>query len=225
MSTVSVIVPVLHEPEELERLLESLAALSPAPTEVIVVDGSAGEDAGLIAARHGALHLATHAGRGHQLDRGARRACGEVLWFLHADAEVEAQSLAAINRAIADGAVGGWFRFSFRGPPTRRKRALAALINMRCALGGIPYGDQALFATRAAYAAAGGFPATPLFEEVPLVKGLRRQGPFAGLRTAIGVSSRRWERDGWLRRTVANRMLALGYALGVSPERLARIYR
>jgi hypothetical protein len=40
----------------------------------------------------------------------------------------------------------------------------------------------------------------------------------------IGVSPRRWERDGWIRRTVGNRLLALGHALGIPPHRLARRY-
>ena len=54
---------------------------------------------------------------------------------------------------------------------------------------------------------------------------LRRQGRLRALDTPIGVSPRRWERDGWIRRTVENRLLALGFALGVNPARLARRYR
>jgi hypothetical protein len=41
----------------------------------------------------------------------------------------------------------------------------------------------------------------------------------------MGVSPRRWERDGWIRRSLMNRLLALGFALGVAPDRLARMYR
>ena len=113
--------------------------------------------------------------------------------------------------------------FRFAGAPDWRKRALAALINARARVG-VPYGDQGLFATRAAYEAAGGFADAPLFEEVPLVRGLRRQGRFVALGESIGVSPRRWERDGWLRRTLANRALALAYMAGAAPERLARRY-
>ena len=46
--------------------------------------------------------------------------------------------------------------------------------------------------------------------------------------TALGVSVdtlRRWERDGWLRRSASNVVLLSLYFLGVSPERLARWYR
>jgi hypothetical protein len=61
---------------------------------------------------------------------------------------------------------------------------------------------------------------------VRLVKRLRKRGTFVVLDTTLGVSPRRWERDGWLRRCAANRLLALGHAIGISPARLAaRYYR
>ena len=78
--------------------------------------------------------------------------------------------------------------------------------------------------TRAAYEACGGFAHEPLFEEVRLVKRLRDRGTFVTLDEPLGVSPRRWERDGWLRRSAANRLLALGHALGISAARLAARY-
>jgi hypothetical protein len=101
---------------------------------------------------------------------------------------------------------------------------LARLINYRARYG-IPYGDQGLFVARTAYDAVGGFADTPLFEEVPLVRKLRKRGSFAQVAASIGVSPRRWERDGWLQRSIGNRLLALAYTLGVPPRRLARRYR
>jgi hypothetical protein len=38
------------------------------------------------------------------------------------------------------------------------------------------------------------------------------------------TSARRWERDGWLRRTVDNAMLVALFLAGHPPERLARRY-
>jgi hypothetical protein len=94
---------------------------------------------------------------------------------------------------------------------------------VRC--GGIAYGDQALFCTRGAYESSGGFSHDPLFEEVQLVKGIRRYGKFRMLDVAVRVATRRWERDGWLKRTVHNRWLALCHFSGVPPTRLAAAYR
>jgi hypothetical protein len=41
----------------------------------------------------------------------------------------------------------------------------------------------------------------------------------------LAVATRRWERDGWLGRTLHNRWLALRFALGGRPEALAASYR
>lgn len=219
----SVVIPVRHDDEALARLLDRLAALPDKADEIIVADGGGSRDTAGIATRGGATWLASPPGRGRQLHAGARQASGDVLWFLHADANPPPDAVATIRAAIGAGAVGGCFRFGFEGYDDRPRRLLAALVNLRARVG-IPYGDQGLFARRDAYFAAGGFAAEPLFEEIPLVRGLRRAGGFVMLAPVLRVSPRRWERDGWLRRTLANRALALAHALGASPRRLAALY-
>ncbi len=223
-SSLSVVIPVLGDAATLGRLLLQLRSQCPAPAEILVVDGGESQQCRELCERAAVGYSVTRPGRGHQLHHGAARATGDVLWFLHADAVIATDATAAIHAAVRAGAVGGYFRFRFGGPPAWQKSLLATLINLRARVG-VPYGDQGLFATRRAYAAAGGFPDWPLFEEVPLVKRLRRAGRFAPLPTAITVSPRRWERDGWLRRTLENRALALAYMAGASPWRLAQRYR
>lgn len=220
---VSVVIPVLDDCVSLAALLDSLTRVAERPTEIIVVDGGSNTQCRDAALRHGAVYLPTSPGRGRQLHAGALRANGDVLWFLHADATPPASGVRAIREALAAGACGGYFRFGFSGERRWFKRVLAALINWRCRIG-VPYGDQGLFVARDAYEAVGGFAPVPLFEEVPLIRALRRRGRFDCRGETIGVSPRRWERDGWLRRSFANRALAVGYLLGISPERLARSY-
>jgi rSAM/selenodomain-associated transferase 2 len=221
---VSVIIPVLDDNAELARQLLDLRALDPPPADIVVADGAGDPHCRALCEAAGALYLACPPGRGAQLRAGAEAAQGTVLWFLHADAHVPRAAVAIITAAVAAGAIGGCFRFAFTGARALHKAALAWLINQRAAIG-VPYGDQGLFATRAGYARAGGFAAAALFEEVPLVRGLRRCGRFVTLDATLGVSPRRWERDGWLRRSLANRLLALAYMAGVPPARLARRYR
>lgn len=221
---VSVVIPVVGDTEALHRLLSQLQALTPPPDELVVVDGGANEDCARLARSRGCVYVQTSAGRGRQLHAGALQARGDVLWFLHADASPPANGLLLIRDRCATGAPGGFFGFRFTGPSTWYKQALAQLINWRTRWG-IPYGDQGLFVSRLAYYGAGGFADLPLFEEVPLVRALRRRGNFSRVAADLGVSPRRWEQDGWLRRTLGNRLLALGYGLGVPPARLARTYR
>lgn len=220
---IAAIIPVLGDAGELDALCHHLRGMNAGPSEILVIDGANDAQVRELCNRWGATHLASRAGRGHQLHTGALSAHSELLWFLHADAMPAADATQAMLQAIARGAIGGYFRFRFTGARQWQKSALEVLINRRAQLG-VPYGDQGLFVTRAAYLAAGGFPDVPLFEEVPLVKALRRAGRFVALATPIGVSPRRWERDGWLRRTIENRLLALRYMLGAPPARLARRY-
>jgi len=222
---VSIVVPVLGDAPELRRLLDLLGSPPGPGVETIVVDGRADPACRALCQERSAVYLASAPGRGAQLRAGAARATGAILWFLHADAEPPKDAPGALRAAVAGGADGGYLRFRFAGPSSPARRLLEACVAMRNRFGGIPYGDQGLFFTREAYDRAGGFAEAPLFEEVPLVRSVRRHGRFVGLACPIGVSPRRWERDGWLRRTVENRLLALGYAIGLSPARLARWYR
>jgi rSAM/selenodomain-associated transferase 2 len=220
---IGIVIPVLGEATELDALLTQLAAQRPA--QVIVVSGNSDATVAAACVRHGCEHLETAANRGAQLDAGARRATAAALWFVHADAQVPDDALTVVAEAVAGGAESGCFRFEFQGPTSWYKRLLERLVALRVRCGGMVYGDQGIFVLRSVYLEEGGFAAWPLFEEVPLVRRLRARGTFRVLRRALGVSTRRYERDGWLRRTLHNRWLALRFALGSRPEALAASYR
>jgi len=223
-SDVAVIVPVWRDAAAVLRLIESAKAWSVAPREIVVVSAEADPALAALCATEGRRYVEARANRGEQLDLGARSASAPVLWFLHADASAPADGIAAIARALAAGAESGCFTFSFQGERTWYKAVLERAVAARVRLGGVAYGDQGLFATRYAYDACGGFAHQPLFEEVRLVRRLRGRGTFRVLPQRIGVSTRRWERDGWIARTAQNRWLALRYACGASADRLATAY-
>ena len=229
MPRLTVIVPVLRDDAALDGLLAALRRLDCPPERLIVADGARSGQTAALCRRHSARWLPCACGRGPQLSAGvsgSRRpgAAAEVLWFLHADSRPDPRAARAIRLAIVRGAVGGYFRFRFDGPRSGMKFFLERSIALRCRIGMV-YGDQGIFVTRAAYEAGPGFAAQPLFEEVPLVRFLKRTGGFVRLDLPINVDPRRWERDGYLRRTLHNRVLALGHLLGVPPPRLAQWYR
>ena len=163
------------------------------------------------------------ANRGQQLNAGAALAESDLLWFVHADAVPPATALTDMLDAVERGQHGGWFRFRFSPPDTKARQGLAALINWR-AERGVAYGDQGLFFTRALFAQAAGFSDAPLFEEVALVQFCKRNSRFNALDSEMIVDARRWERDGWIRRTLSNRALALLHRCGVPATTLARWY-
>lgn len=221
---ISIVVPVFKDGPALRRLLEKLASEPHDAFEVVVVDAAQDSGCNAVCEEFGARRISCAPGRGHQLNAGAENARGKILWFVHADAEPPRGCIDLVKNSVQRDCVGGYFRFRFAGERTWYKTLLQGLINWRTRFG-TPYGDQGLFAARDAFEAAGGFADTPIFEEVPLVRALRNAGKFGAIDADIGVSCRRWERDGWLRRSLANRALALAYASGIAPEVLARRYR
>lgn len=220
---IAVVIPVLGDEAELDRLLRLLRAQQ--PEEVVVVSGRADAQAAALCREHACTYLETAANRGAQLDAGARAATAPVLWFLHADAAPPPDALRAIEAALRRGAESGCFRFAFQGPTTWYKRLLASLVALRVRCGGMVYGDQGVFVRRDVYLHCEGFAPQPLFEEARLIRRLRARGTFVVLPQALGVSTRRWERDGWWRRTLHNRWLAVRFMLGARPETLAASYR
>jgi rSAM/selenodomain-associated transferase 2 len=225
----AVVVPTLNDDAALAHFLPRLAQLASPPDEVIVVDGAASEATAAICAKSGCAWIATPPGRGLQLGAGAMaaraaRAQAHILWFVHADCQPHPDAARAIRESVRNGASGGYFRFRFGGERNFMKRLLEWCIAWRCRVAMV-YGDQGIFVTRAAYDASPGFSAQPLFEEVALVRALKRTGDFVALELPMIVSARRWERDGFLRRTLHNRVLALGFILGVRSNTLARWYR
>ncbi|HEX5045646.1 MAG TPA: TIGR04283 family arsenosugar biosynthesis glycosyltransferase [Gammaproteobacteria bacterium] len=220
---VAVVIPVLGEEHALGTLLARLARQRPA--EVVVVSGRSAAAAEAVCRSYGCKYVETAPNRGAQLHAGALEATAPVLWFLHADAEPARDAVELIASAVRHGAESGCFRFAFQGPSSWYKRLLARLVALRIRCGGMVYGDQGIFARRDVYLELGGFAAQPLFEEVRLVRGLRARGRFRVLPRALAVATRRWERDGWLARTLHNRWLALRYALGGEPAALAASYR
>jgi rSAM/selenodomain-associated transferase 2 len=221
---VAVIVPVLHDTRALARLLDAIDTWRARPREVLVVSGAADAELAHLCERRGHRCLEAPPSRGVQLDAGASAAEAPILWFLHADAEVPSDAILRLTAAVEAGAESGCFAFSFQGPRSTTKALFERLVALRVRCGGIPYGDQALFATREAYSRCGGFAHQPLFEEVRLVKRLRRRGTFRRLPDGVRVSTRRWDRDGWWRRSLHNRWLAICYMLGIPAERLAGAY-
>ncbi len=223
---ISTIIPVLDDLPALDSLLIQLTAMQGSIDEVIVVDGGADPECARLCELRHARYIQAHPCRGMQLAIGAEQSTGEILWFLHADSEPPSDAPEKIREHMQKGCNGGFFQFHFLGEQRWYKSLLEWAINLRAIIG-IPYGDQGIFISHKAYSQSRGFEATPLFEEVRLIRELRRQPGshgFQGMPTSIGVSPRRWERDGWTRRTLHNRYLALAFMLGVSPDKLVQQY-
>ena len=117
---------------------------------------------------------------------------------------------------------GGNFELRFDGQ-TREARLLTRIYPF-LRLGGMCYGDSAMFVRRRVFESLGGYRDFPIFEDVDLFRRLKRTGKFVRLPAYATTSSRRFE--GRFVRTFALwSLLQVLYWLGVSPRRLDRLYR
>lgn len=221
---VSVVVPVKGDADALARLLGLLPPFEDGEIVVSSTDRDEPELAALKASRPEVRWVSGPAGRGSQLNRGAAEARGRWLWFLHADSTPGPGWREAIG-ALDDApeVVGGCFAFRLDSPAWQA-RVIEWGVGWRVRLFGLPYGDQGLFVRREVFEAMGGFAPMPLMEDVEFVRRLNRRGPVAHLTQTLTTSARRWECDGWWRRTARNLVTLSLYGMGVSPERLLRRY-
>ena len=198
---ISLIVPMRDEPPEAASHLAAMAREEGA--ELIVADGGGC--------------------RGERLSAAARRAKGDVLFFVHADSRPPARALSLIRDTLDAGASAGAFSLAYDGGGAGM-RWIAWWANLRARRLGLPFGDQGIFCRRDAYERAGGFRALPVCDDVDLVRRLRREGPFVVRPEATVTSPRRYVERGRAAQVLRSWKVLAGYYAGVAPETLGRWY-
>ncbi len=224
---VSVVIPTLNEAPELPATLDSVEAALGGVAEIVVCDGGSTDDTARAAASRARV-VRSAAGRGRQLNSGARAAHADVLLFLHADTWLSPGAGSALAAAVQQPqVVGGCFRLRLRGPSAERRIAklLAAGIDLRSQWLRTATGDQAIWARRAAFQRIGGFAEDHPFEDVLFYRRLRRLGRVVVLEPAVQTSERRWRERGYARTIGLHLGLRLALGLGIPPNRLGRFYR
>jgi len=223
----SIIVPVLHESERINRLIDHLSCLEPRDTcEIIVVDGSHERDTINAIRSEQVVKMTADRGRARQMNAGAAVAKGDILIFLHADTELPPAAFAGIESVMGQGRyVGGAFQLGIQSEKFIYK-ALTWWVSIRCRITRIPYGDQAIFIAKDHFNRIGGYREIPLMEDVELMRRIKKQGDrICVLPDCVMTSPRRWEEEGFIYVNLRNTLLLILYLLGAAPERLVRFYK
>lgn len=236
MSTVSIIVPILNEANNLPHLFTHIAGLNPSLQQIILVDGGSNDDsfewaqkfiADLNNSNQSAINwqvVQSQAGRARQMNKGASLATSDILLFLHADTELPTHAVADIQTAMQK---SEWGRFNVKLNSRQPMLwVVSHMINLRSRLTSIATGDQAIFITRKLFEQVGGYPQQALMEDVELCKQLKAKSKPACLKSKVITSARRWEQHGTCRTILLMWQLRFDYWRGVSADNIkARYYK
>lgn len=216
----TIIIPTLNEAATIS---ETLSAIQQAgPQEILVVDGGSTDATTHLARQAGAVVLSSAPGRGTQQALGVEHARGDLLLFLHADTKLPPDYPALIAKTLNEPHVaGGAFRFKL-DEAGWGFRCIEWLVDWRCRLFELPYGDQAIFVRAATLQEAGGFPSQPVMEDYELVCRLRKLGRIRIADADAITSARRWQKLGILRAACSNVASLVAYKLGASPQTIAK---
>lgn len=225
--SISVIVPVLHETEGINRIVAHLRALpADSDPEIVVVDGDPGGSTIKAIERDDVVTATSPPGRANQMNHGASLATGDILLFLHADTFLPVNAFELVTNCMNDGRyAGGAFGLGFL---TERRvfRLTECYVALRTRLTRIPFGDQGIFLRREYFGRIGGYRPIHVMEDVELMGRIRKRGDrIRILPEKVMTSPRRWEREGLIYATLRNWTLQLLFLLGVPPERLSKFYR
>lgn len=224
---ISIVIPVLNEAAGINETIANLRRSAAAgESEIIVVDGDPSGGTVYAVEDDSVRRIISAQGRAAQMNRGAEAASGDILLFLHADTRLPGNALPLIRESMGNGRfVAGAFDLGF---DTKRSifRVTESYVFFRTRLTRVPFGDQAIFIRSDYFRHLGGYREVPIMEDVDLMKRIRRKGGrIRIIPEKVSTSPRRYEREGVLACTFRNWALQMLFALGVSPERLAKRYR
>jgi len=222
----SIIVPVLNEEDGIESFLQHLKDISAGESvEFIIVDADpVGSTINKIRSGE-TMKLLSPRGRGIQMNRGADVAKGNVMLFLHADTFLPENALVHIKNALTDDTcVGGAFDLGIDSDRILL-RLTAWCASLKHRMTKVPYGDQAIFIRSDFFHDIGGYRDVPLFEDVELMKRIKKlKKKITIIQYRTRTSPRKWEKEGAFYTILRNWGIQVLYLLGASPEFLVKYY-
>lgn len=219
----SVIIAAHNEGSQIASALKRLRQIShTSPMEVIVVDGGSDDGTADAAAESSDQVLRLEKpNRGAQWDAGAKKASGDLLFFLRADAQPPGNWQQALEHFWLATPVGGVaaaaFSVDFGGGAGLH--ALETWSNNRVRAG-VALAEHGLCTTPEIYKAVGGFPPFPVLEDLEFSRRLRARGRIALLPERIHAAGRRIHALGPLRWWLGRTWLETRYKLGADPADL-----
>lgn len=220
----SIVIPTLNEAAVIGERLDQIAT-SDLVAEIIVVDGGSIDGTVACAERPGVRTIIGPVGRGVQLAAGAKVATGSWLLFIHADTKLGpgwANVIKRFTKKSENRFRAGYFRFVV-DDSVSAARFLEKMVEWRCRVFNLPYGDQGLLISAEFYERLGGFPSIPLMEDVALIRAIPRHR-LEELSCIAITSAKRYQRDGYVVRCGKNVFFLFLYLIGLPAGFIAKLY-
>jgi rSAM/selenodomain-associated transferase 2 len=219
---ISVVIPVYNEEAQIKKTLDHLLGMK-GVFEILAVDGGS-RDKTVDRIRMLTPVITSKKGRALQMNTGAGRAKGDIIFFLHSDCYPQEGAFLEIERIMKDPSiVGGALTYDLE-ESSFLYRNHVFWSRLRARYSKIFLGDHGIFVRKRVFDAVSGFPNISLMEDVALCKKLKKEGQLLQAQSKIVSSPRRFTENGYLRTVIQMWLNRLFFYFHVSPDRLAKFY-
>lgn len=224
--SISVIIPTCNESLRIGRLVDFMSNFGGGLVqEIIVVDALGTNDNTLAQVpQEKAIGIKSEATcRATQMNEGASKATGDILYFVHADVFPPQSYAEDIFRSLSKGNDYGFFSYVFNSKNRLLKINSYFTRFPNLFTGG---GDQTFFIRKSLFEAMGGFnEEVVMMEDFELYKRLKRAKlKYQIINNPVLVSARKYENNSYLKVNFINLVTMILFKMGFSLERLKRFY-
>jgi rSAM/selenodomain-associated transferase 2 len=221
----SIIIPTYNEAATIGKLVSYLLrCIENAEAEIIVSDGGSEDDTLQLANEAGATAVISPGkGRASQMNHGASRAQGDVLYFVHADCYPPNSFVQDIRKAVKEGYGLGRYRTRFdSSKPILKLNAWVTRFDLFICMGG----DQTLFVKKELFQQCNGFKEEmKIMEEYDFCTRARKIGRYKIMQKDVLVSARKYETNSWLKVQRANMKVVQLFRNGASQDEMVSTYK
>lgn len=222
---ISIIIPTYNEEESLPHLIKFLKAYDvDEESEIIISDGGSNDNTISIAEGLGVKVVSSpQKGRASQMNFGASKASGDILYFLHADTFPPKTFIKDIAQSINPEVEAGCFRLTFDHEHFFLK---AYSWFTKFDIDFFRFGDQSLFITDSLFKKVEGFDDSLIvMEDQKIIWPIKRRTKFIIHPHSVVTSARKYLDIGIIRLQVIFSTIFLMYYLGFSQEQMTKFYK